>query len=120
MVTASVRKFTVGLSFEPIKLPPVSDILVLAKRHPQGKVGVMESFRFIAPDEFEMVEVDGEIDGTVEAVLINKRILRRMPQAKVLEILAANVFPYVSKGEAVKVDFNLRVSFEKITGELSE
>lgn len=109
-------QFSVSLSMETIKLPPVSDILVLAKKHPQGKLGVMESFRFIAPDEFEMFESEHAV---VEAVLINKRILKRLSVENVLKVLEQYVYPYVSSGEAVKVDFTTKLSFRAITGELS-
>ncbi|MBN2494106.1 MAG: hypothetical protein JXR96_05915 [Deltaproteobacteria bacterium] len=109
-------QYLVSLSLEPIKLPPVSDILVLAKRHPQGKIGVMESFKFIAPDEFEMIDID-EGDETVEAVLINKKILKRLPQNEILATLKKYVFPHVSKGEAVKVDFSVKLIWEGIVGD---
>ena len=116
MKTAS-SSYQVNLDFEAIKLPPVTDILVLGRKHPQGKQGVMESFRFIAPNEFEMIEVGKDVEH-VEAVLINKKILKRMPQEKVLNILSKFVFPYVLKGEAVKVNFSVRLSFSSIKGEL--
>jgi len=110
--------YTVHLDFEAIKLPPVTDILVLGRKHPQGKLGVMESFKFIAPDEFDMVEVDDE-SVCVEAVLINKKILKRMPSSEVISILSQYVFPYVTRGEAIKVDFTVKLSFSAIKGELN-
>jgi hypothetical protein len=106
---------TVNLSFETIKLPPVSDVLVLARKHPQGKIGVMESFRFIAPDEFEMIEVSNDEDEIVEAVLVNKKILRRLDATDLLKILKLHVFPFVSRGEAVKVDLHIILSWEGLS-----
>jgi len=35
--------YSIDLNFEVIKLPPVSDILVLGKKVPQGKFGVLHS-----------------------------------------------------------------------------
>jgi hypothetical protein len=115
MSSPSNPKYCVNLSFETIKLPPVTDILVLARKHPQGKNGVMESFKFIAPDEFEMFEIGEE--SHVEAVLINKKIMKKLPAQKIIEILKTNVFPYISEGEAVKVDFSVAISFNSILGE---
>lgn len=111
------RKYSVNLSFEAIKLPPVTDILVLARKHPQGKVGVMESFRFMAPDEFEMLEI-GEDTDNVEAVLVNRKIANRMPVDEIVKILRQHVFPYVSRGEAIKVNFGVKLTFDSIEGEL--
>lgn len=107
--------YSVNLRFEAIKLPPVTDILVLAKKHPHGKIGIMESFKFMAPDEFEMFDI-GEESPEIEAVLINKRILKRMDATKVIAVLARYVFPYASSGEALKVTFDVRLAFENING----
>ncbi|MFC1585256.1 hypothetical protein ACFL5V_06900 [Fibrobacterota bacterium] len=117
-MTGIKTSFTVNLDFEPIKLPPVRDILVLGKKYPQGKIGVMESFKFIAPDEFEMFDIGPEIEN-VEAVLINKKILSRLPAEKILEILEENVYPFMSKGEAVKVNFKAKLTIDGIKGEIS-
>ena len=83
---------SVNLKFEAIKLPPVRDILVLGRKHPQGKNGVMESFKFIAPDEFEMFDIGDDVP-TVEAILVNKKILKRLAIDKVISILKEYVFP---------------------------
>jgi len=112
-------QFAISLTLQPIKLPPVTDILVLAKKYPQGKMGVMEAFKFIAPDEFEMIDVDDE-DSIVEAVLINKRILKRLSSDKVLSVLKKYAFPYISQGEAVNVDFSVKLSFDNITGDANQ
>lgn len=104
----------VNLAFVSIKLPPVTDILILGKKYPQGKIGVSEAFKLIAPDEFEMFDVDD--DDVVEAVLINKNILKRMEKDRVLNILRKYVFPHIAKGEAIKVDFTVTINYDKITG----
>ncbi len=109
--------YSINLSFSPIKLPPVTDILVLAKKYPQGKVGVSEAFKLIAPDEFEMISIDDGDDEVIDAVLINKRIMKKLSQEKIMKTLKETVFPYVSKGEAVNVDFHVTLEFNNIKGE---
>ena len=111
-------QYSVNLEFEPIKLPPVRDILVLGRKFPQGKVGVMESFKFIAPDEFEMFDIGEDVENA-EAVLINKKILKRIPFENIYDILKENVFPFMSRGEAIRVNFVVKLRFENIRGELS-
>lgn len=110
---ATSSRYSVSLEYQAVKLPPVRDILVLAKKFPHGKAGVMESFRFIAPDEFEMFDIP-EPEEVAEAVLINKRILARMPADDVISILRAHVFPHICRGEAVNVDLNVKVHVEGI------
>lgn len=104
-------KFSISLSFEEVKLPPFRDMLVLGKRCPHGKAGVSQCLNLLAPEAFEMVEID---DPTVEAVLINKRILKRMPVENIVEVLKEKVFPYITPGEVVRIDFNVRIYFNNI------
>jgi hypothetical protein len=108
------KKFSVQLSFEEIRLPPFEDILILGKKCPQGRIGVYKSFELLVPNEFESFEVD---DKNVEAVFINKRVLRKLEKDKVLSILKDKVFPYISESEILKVDFKLRVFYDSIEGE---
>lgn len=109
------KSYKIDIEFSPIKLPPVSDILILGKKYPQGKNGVIKAFNFIAPDEFEMIEnIDHE---NVEGVLINKKILKKIPKDKLLEILEKNIYPFMHNGEAIKVDLNTKIILNDITGE---
>jgi hypothetical protein len=113
----SETSYVVDLDFESIKLPPVTDILVLAKKTAQGKLGVLHSFQLISPDVFEMVEVNG--NENIEAIIINKNILSKLSKDKVLEILSKYVFPYVSKGESIRVNFNIQIFQKNIKGDLN-
>ncbi|MFH1083234.1 MAG: hypothetical protein V1751_07565, partial [Pseudomonadota bacterium] len=70
-----------------------------------------------APEKFELVEID---DPIVEAMLVNKTIIKRMPVEKVIEILKTKVFPLMTNSEMVKVDFNVTIYFDGIEGTLKE
>jgi len=106
-----LRKFSVNLSFEEIRLPPFEDILILGSKCPQGKVGVYRSFQLLIPDEFEFVEPNNDV---IEAVFINKRLLKKMEIEKIMAILRDKVFPYVSDSEILKVDFKVKISYDPI------
>lgn len=105
------KKYSIKLSFEEAKLPPFQDILVLGKYSLQGKVGLGKSFELLVPNSFEMIEVDYS---SVEAIFVNKRILAKMPREKVLGLLTEKVFPFISEGELIKVDFHVAVSYSTI------
>lgn len=109
------RKFSVQLSFEEVRLPPFDDILVLGKKCPQGAIGLNKSFELLIPNEFEPFEVEDEF---VEAIFVNKRVLKKLDIEKILTILRAKVFPYVSESEILKVDFKLRIFYESVEGDL--
>jgi len=104
-------KYSINLSFEEIKLPPFKDILVLAKNSPHGKTGLGKSFELLIPNGFEIIEIN---DDNVEAVFINKRILTKISSDKIIEILKSKVFPFISEGELLKVDFKVSVSCTNI------
>lgn len=104
-------KHRVSLSFEEIKLPPFQDILVLGKNNPQGKLGLSKSFELLAPNGFEVIEIEDE---NVEAVFVNRRILKKINKEKILPILQERVFPFVSEGELLKIDFSVTLFYTQI------
>lgn len=104
-------QYTVSLAFESVSLPPFNDVLILGRKCPHGKAGIAGCLRLLAPDDFEVIDI---ADERVQAALVNKRLLKRMPQAEIVRILRERVFPMMSAGELIKVDFRVRVSFENI------
>lgn len=81
--------------------------MVLGKNSPHGKQGISKSFELLIPNGFEIIDTN---NGYVDCVFINKRILAKMPKERIVKILEANVFPYVSEKEIVKVDFKVSIS----------
>jgi len=111
---SSKRKYSVQLSFEEIRLPPFEDILILGKRCAQGKVAVYKSFELLVPNEFDVFEINNT---TIEAVYINKKVLKKLDKDKILKILEEKVFPFVSDSEILKVDFKLKIFYDTVEGE---
>ena len=108
----SAALYSINLSFEEIKLPPFQEILVIGKNSPQGKIGISKSFELLIPNGFEIFDDIG--CEKVEAVFVNKRILKKMPKEKMLAVLSEKVFPFISEGELVRVDFKVKVSYNEI------
>jgi len=105
------NKYQVELSFKEINLPPFEDILVVGSMSKQGRIGLSKTFDYLVPMSFDMIEIDEE---DVSVVFINRKILKKMPLEKVMGILRDKIFPYVSKDEILKVDFQVTVHFESI------
>lgn len=105
----------VSLRFEEVSLPPFRDILILAKKCPHGKQGISGCLSMLAPDEFELIEVTHPI---IEAILVHRRILKKLPGTKIVELLSREVFPYISRGEAIKVDMNIQLTVDHIAIDL--
>ncbi len=114
MVEITSRKYSINLSFEEIRLPPFEDILIIGKKCPHGKIGLYKSFQYLIPNEFEVFEIDDEI---IEAVFINKKVLKKFDKDRIIKILKNKVFPYVSECEILKVEFKIEIFYESIEGE---
>jgi hypothetical protein len=110
----NLAKYSLTLSFEEVKFPPFEDIVIIGKKCPQGKIGLSKSFELLVPDEFKIFEVEDKI---VEAVFINRRILKKINKERVISLLKEKVFPYVSESEILKVDLRVKVLFDSIEQE---
>lgn len=95
----------VRMKMEEIQFPPFNDILVLAANCSQGRIGMSKAIELLVPGVFKMHVPEG-VDH-VEAVYINKKILGKLDIEEVLSLLSKHVFPYMSEGEIVKVDFEV-------------
>nr|WP_255678747.1 hypothetical protein [Mucilaginibacter sp. UR6-1] len=85
--------------------------MILAKNSPQGKIGLSKSFELLIPNGFTLIDVE---DDLIEAVFVQKAILHKVSAEKVIGILRTNVFPFISEGELIKVDFNVKISITNI------
>ncbi len=74
-------------------------------------MGVARTFEHMVPDIFEMIEVP---DDAIEAIFVNKRVLKKISKEDIIEILREKVFPYVSAREIIKVDLDITVSYDVI------
>lgn len=117
-MSTTTTSYSINLDFETIKLPPVSDMLILGKKVPQGKHGVLHSFHLISPDVFEVIEINDDINKNIEAVIVNKTILKKLPKKTIIKVLSEHVFPFVTNGETVKVNFDVHIFQRDIKGDI--
>lgn len=112
MTEHSTHKYRISLGFEEISIPPFKDILIVARDSAHGKLGLSKTMELLNPDAFEtFYPEDNEL---VEVIFVNKKILKKIDWDNVYTILHSNVFPYLSKGEILKVDFKVAVDFPEI------
>jgi hypothetical protein len=101
----------INLSFEKTHLPPFEDILIIGTECSLGMNGVGKCLDLLVPDGFSYHIVD---DSNVAAVVINKNIIKRVPEDQILGLLQQKVFPYVGRDELIKVIFEMSISYEGI------
>ena len=107
-------RYTIKLDFETIKIPPVTDILVSGSDYMHGKFGIFESFKFLAPDEYEFHDYSNNQHPNISLIVINKKLLQKVKKTRILKVLENNVFPYVDKSEAVNINFSIKYYIDNI------
>jgi len=104
----NTMKYLISLTFEEIKLPPFQEILIIGKNSPHGKHGISKSFESLIPNGFEIIDIN---DDKVDSVFVNKRILVKISKEKLIDLLRAKVFPFISEGELLRVDLKIAISY---------
>ena len=89
----------------------MQDILVLGRECPHGPDGISRCFKLLAPNDFDVIRLN---DSCVQAVLVNRRLLKRIDSENLLSILREKVFPYMSTDEILRVDLNVSIIFDLI------
>lgn len=105
-----IINYSISLAFENVSLPPFQDILILSHKCPHGMNGLSKCMQILSPDRFEVFNIDV---GNVEAIIVSNQVLSRMPIEKIIELLSEKVFPFITEGEVVRVDFHIKVSLEE-------
>lgn len=75
-------KYSISLSFQEIKPPPLDEILILGKNSLHGKHRISKSFELLIQNRFNDIEVEDE---KVEAIFVNKRIVAKLPKEKLVK-----------------------------------
>ena len=107
-------RYTIKLDFEAIKIPPVTDILVLGSDYRHGKLGIFESFKFLVPDEFEFYDYDNEKYPNISSIAINKKLLKKINLKRIFKVLEDNVFSHVDEEEAININFSVKYYVDNI------
>ncbi len=107
-------RYSIRIDFETIKIPPVTDILVLGSAYRHGRLGILESFKFLVPDEFEYFDYTKKIYPNIGTLVISKKLLKKIPYDRILKVLETNVFKNVEESEAININFNVRYYVDNI------
>jgi len=109
------KRYKMDICFHTIELPPFHDVLILSKKCPHGLKGISECIGLLAPDGYEYIEMN---EMTVEAIVVSKKLLKRLPLEKIKDVLRNHVFPHLNTGEMTRVDFSVKIHIDNIEGKL--
>ena len=88
------------------RLPPVESALAIGRRAPIGAKAMTKAFEEMLPGEFGTFQVDHPV---VEAVIVRKAHLRRVPQDKLLALLLRHAESLMSEEEMLHFDVQVEV-----------
>ncbi|SFD87854.1 hypothetical protein [Thermophagus xiamenensis] len=101
--------YKIELGFEEINLPIFEDILIIGKESPYGKIEISKFFDIFIPDQFIIIE---DNHPNVEAIIINKKILKKVSAENIIALLQAKVFPFISSAEILKVELKIKIHYD--------
>ncbi|MCF8367608.1 MAG: hypothetical protein K9G76_01105 [Bacteroidales bacterium] len=104
-------KYHISLAYKEVRLPPFNDILIIGHKSPYGLNGITKSINLLEPDKFRLFEVKHE---KAAAILVNHKIITKIPFENIYEILLTKVFPFMTSDELINVDFKVVIAHENI------
>ncbi|MCA9668421.1 MAG: hypothetical protein KC503_22675 [Myxococcales bacterium] len=90
------------------RLPPVDSVLVIGRRAMIGPKAMAKAVEEMVPQAFELIAVDG--DSPVEALLVRKVHLRRLPRERLVPIMLRHVEGLMDEQDMLHVRLEIEVS----------
>jgi len=86
------------------ELPPVRDAVVLGRRAPVGAKALFQALEDMAPGMYELIETDHPV---IEAVIIRRSEIRKIPKEKIIPLLIRRVAPFMDETDAMRVELDI-------------
>ena len=108
------RTITLHATFTQFSLPPVRDALIVGKRAPIGPKALFRSLEVLMKGQFELIPVEHP---TIEAVIVRKSDLRKLPRDKFIPMLLEEAGAIMDETDCLRVEVEISVS---VTREVRE
>jgi len=82
-------------------VPPINDALVVGKNAPIGSEAWRRALALLHVYPFELIKLEDDI---IEEILVQTRILRKIPKEKLLALILKKVKPFMSAEEVIHLD----------------
>lgn len=86
------KRGIINMELRTFKIPPSGDILVLTKRCPIGPEAAKRMLDTVAPDQFELIQLNNDI---LEAILVKKYLFLRADRETLIKTIVEEVKPIV-------------------------
>ena len=99
-------KILVQLEISVFKIPPCQDVMAIGKNTPMGKHAAMKMLEPVAPNMFEMIEVDSPV---IEALIVKKAFVKLMGRDRLTNFIVEKVEPLMEDNTILNIGLNARL-----------
>lgn len=103
------RQHSLKARVKEFAIPPIHDGLVLGKHSPIGCAAIRKAIDLLVDTPFEHIELDDEV---ISDVLVRNKILRRIPQDKLVAFVLKRIKPLMGSDEILHLDLDAEITLE--------
>ncbi len=100
------KKILVQMEIAIFKIPPCEDLLVIGKKAPIGKNAAMKMLETVAPDQFEVIEVENPI---IEAIVAKRGLIKLMGRDRLIQVVIEEVTPLMEDSTLLHIGLNVKL-----------
>lgn len=104
------RKSIAVMKLSTFEMPPAGEVLVLAKRSPIGAQAGKRMLDTVAPEQFELVQLEDEL---IDAVLVKKHLFLRADRKRLLRAIIEEAKPIMSLQGMVTIKCDIAVTVRR-------
>jgi hypothetical protein len=101
----------VKMKLRVFTVPPFNDALVIGKNAPIGSEAWRRALVLLQVAPFESIKIDDEV---VEEILIQKRIMKKIPRENLVAIVLKKVKPFMTPEEVIHLDIGVELSIDEV------
>jgi hypothetical protein len=103
------HQHSIKVRIKEFGIPPIHDGLVLGKNSPIGCAALRKAIDLLVDSPFEHIEVDDEV---ISDILVRNKILRRIPQNRLVAFVLKRIKPLMGPDEILHLDLEAEVTLE--------
>lgn len=105
-------QLAVKMKLRVFMVPPINDALVIGKNAPIGSEAWRRALALLLVLPFVSIKIDD--DEVIEEILVQKRILKKIPQEKLVGMIFSKVKPFMSPEEVIHLDIHAELLVEEV------
>jgi len=110
MESKKSKKALINMELETFKIPPSGEVLVLGKNCPIGPQAAKRMLDSVAPNQFELVQVEDDI---IEAIFCKKYLFLRAERERLVKTIIEEAKAIMGSDCMVKIKLEVTVTVKR-------